>query len=106
LILGCLALSELARDLRGGNHLATAELIPAERAAAAAADVDTNSAAERRRAIAMLDSRGIVVSWYDLADADDVAANPVLDRHVSQFCVSADIASGLPRRARPARRCR
>lgn len=46
--------------------------------------------------IAMLDSEGVVVAWYD--DSKDCArvGMHVVNRHVSQFYVPADLASNLP----------
>lgn len=52
-----------------------------------------------RSALAMLDANGVVVSWYDPSYAGGDAADPILDRHMSQFYLSADIATSLPHRA-------
>jgi hypothetical protein len=48
--------------------------------------------------LAMLDPTGVVVAWYDLTGDGEQAAGHVVDRHVSQFYVPEDIASGLPLR--------
>jgi hypothetical protein len=45
--------------------------------------------------LAMLDATGVVVVWYDLTGDGEQAA---VDRHMSQFYVPEDIASGLPLR--------
>ena len=45
--------------------------------------------------LAMLDATGVVVAWYDLTGDGEQAA---VDRHLSQFYVPEDIASGLPLR--------
>jgi hypothetical protein len=47
-------------------------------------------------ALAVLDSQGIVVAWYDDAKGSQRVGTHVLDRHVSQFYLPADLASNLP----------
>lgn len=49
-----------------------------------------------RCSLAMLDSNGVVVAWYgDSKDSSRVDTH-IVDRHVSQFYVAADLASNLP----------
>jgi hypothetical protein len=49
--------------------------------------------------LAMLDAMGVVVSWHDHADdGGDQTADSVVNRHVSQFYTTQDIASGIPQR--------
>lgn len=49
-----------------------------------------------RCSLAMLDAHGMVVAWYDDSkDASRIGAS-VIDRHVSQFYVQADLAVDLP----------
>ena len=45
--------------------------------------------------LAMLDTSGIVVSWYEQTDVGD-AAKDVINRHVSQFYTPEDVARSLP----------
>jgi hypothetical protein len=46
--------------------------------------------------LAMLDARGIVVAWYEDSRNAPLKEQHVVDRHVSQFYVPADLASNLP----------
>lgn len=46
--------------------------------------------------LAMLDSDGIVVAWYDDSTDSSRVGVHVVDRHVSQFYVPADLAANLP----------
>lgn len=46
--------------------------------------------------LAMLDTAGVVVSWYEGCRGGRSEGDHVLDHHVSQFYVPADIASSLP----------
>lgn len=48
--------------------------------------------------LAMLDEYGVVVAWYGRADGSQRIADHVVDRHVSQFYVPADIACNQPLR--------
>jgi hypothetical protein len=45
--------------------------------------------------LAMLDTSGIVVSWYEQTDVGDTAKD-VVNRHVSQFYTPEDVARSLP----------
>lgn len=56
-----------------------------------AADAQSNS-------MAMLDETGVVVCWYGSADGRDYASEEVVDRHLSQFYVSEDVAKRQPHR--------
>lgn len=47
--------------------------------------------------LAMLDEEGIVISWYS-DGADGIRIDRLLDRHVSQFYLSDDVALGVPMR--------
>lgn len=49
-----------------------------------------------RCALAMLDSNGTVVAWYDDSKDSSRVGTHVVDRHVSQFYIAADVASNLP----------
>lgn len=47
--------------------------------------------------LAMLDTAGVVVSWYDgTGDGSERAGDHVLDRHVSQFYIPEDVAGKQP----------
>lgn len=48
--------------------------------------------------LAMLDEAGIVVSWYGSSDGLDYASEEVVDRHLSLFYVSEDVARRQPHR--------
>lgn len=48
--------------------------------------------------LAMLDPAGMVVSWYDESFHAASADRRVLDHHVSQFYLAADLATGVPDR--------
>ncbi len=48
--------------------------------------------------LAMLDEEGVVVSWYARTGGEGRLAEPVVDRHVSQFYVPEDIECNLPLR--------
>lgn len=48
--------------------------------------------------LAMLDEAGIVVCWYGCADGHDHASEDVVDRHMSLFYVSEEVARRLPHR--------
>jgi hypothetical protein len=56
-------------------------------------------AAAGKCSLAMLDAQGVVVSWYDPARLAERAHGTVVDRHVYQFYLPADVASGVPDRA-------
>lgn len=49
-----------------------------------------------RCALAVLDSHGIVVAWYDPSRDASQMRTHVIDRHVGQFYVAADLAANLP----------
>lgn len=49
--------------------------------------------------LAMLDPGGIVVSWYGESFPTASADQGVLDHHVSQFYLAADLAMGVPGRS-------
>ncbi len=46
----------------------------------------------------MLDETGIVVCWYGSSDGRDYAPEEVVDRHLSLFYVSEDVARRQPHR--------
>lgn len=46
--------------------------------------------------LAVLDSRGVVVAWYDDSSDSSRVGTHIVDRHVSQFYVATDLASNLP----------
>lgn len=48
--------------------------------------------------LAMLDEAGIVVCWYGSPDGRDYAAEEVVDRHLSLFYVSEEVARRQPHR--------
>ncbi|MBL8266378.1 hypothetical protein [Steroidobacter sp.] len=48
--------------------------------------------------LAMLDETGIVVCWYGSWDGRDYAAEEVVDRHLSLFYVSEEVARRQPHR--------
>lgn len=48
--------------------------------------------------LAMLDEAGIVVCWYGNPDGGDYASAEVVDRHLSQFYVSEEVAKRQPQR--------
>lgn len=48
--------------------------------------------------LAMLDEAGIIVCWYGSPDGRDYADEEVIDRHVSLFYVSEDVARRQPHR--------
>ncbi|HEY6641104.1 hypothetical protein [Povalibacter sp.] len=59
------------------------------------------SPAVRDYSLAMLDEAGIVVSWHDGSSPDNATAgfsDDVIDDHVGQFYVLADVATDVPRR--------
>lgn len=47
-------------------------------------------------ALAMLDEGGMVVSWYERTEDGAALNDGVVDNHMSQFYVAADLALGLP----------
>lgn len=49
-----------------------------------------------RCSLAMLDTHGIVVGWYDNSRDCSRVGTHVIDRHVSQFYLPADLAADLP----------
>src|SRR5687767_2383485 len=55
-------------------------------------------AGDDRCAIAILDARGIVISWHDNLPQARSNDPHVLSRHVSQFYLPDDIASHVPAR--------
>lgn len=48
--------------------------------------------------LAMLDEAGIVVCWYGSPDGRDYTSEEVVDRHLSLFYVSEDVARRWPHR--------
>lgn len=58
----------------------------------------TMSAIADEGSFAMLDSSGVVVSWYDRASNSAADSGHVVDRHMSQFYVPEDIAISIPHR--------
>lgn len=46
--------------------------------------------------LAMLDEGGMVVSWYERAQSSAAPNDRIVDNHMSQFYVAADLALGLP----------
>jgi len=48
--------------------------------------------------LAMLDETGVVVCWYGSPDGRDYASEEVVDRHLSQFYVSEEVARRQPYR--------
>ena len=46
--------------------------------------------------LAMLDEAGVVVAWYGQPSTGDVAAEHIVNRHVSQFYIPAEVASKQP----------
>lgn len=49
--------------------------------------------------LAMLDAAGVVVSWHDHAESGgDHTADHVVNRHISQFYTTHDLARGIPQR--------
>lgn len=48
--------------------------------------------------LAMLDEAGIVVCWYGSSDGRDYSSEEVVDRHLSMFYVSEDVARRQPHR--------
>lgn len=48
--------------------------------------------------LAMLDEGGIVVSWYSSPDGRDYVSEEVVDRHMSLFYASEDVARRQPER--------
>jgi hypothetical protein len=52
----------------------------------------------RSCSLAMLDEVGVVVSWYGRADGDDQPSEDVVNRHVSLFYVSEEVARHQPHR--------
>jgi hypothetical protein len=53
---------------------------------------------ERSGSLAMLDEAGMVVCWYGCSDGRDYASEDVVDRHMSLFYVSEEVARRLPHR--------
>lgn len=48
--------------------------------------------------LAMLDEAGMIVCWYGSGDAHEHASEDVVDRHLSLFYVSEDVARRQPHR--------
>lgn len=48
--------------------------------------------------LAMLDETGVVVCWYGSPDGRDYVSEEVVDRHLSQFYVSEEVARRQPYR--------
>lgn len=46
--------------------------------------------------LAMLDTQGIVVAWYDPSGDSSSMRTQVVDRHVGQFYMQADLESNIP----------
>jgi len=63
------------------------------------ARLHTTMAAEAQSSsLAMLDETGLVICWYGTPDGRDYAAEEVVDRHVSLFYVSEEVARRQPYR--------
>jgi hypothetical protein len=58
----------------------------------------TMAAHAQSSSLAMLDEGGIVVCWYGSPDGRDYASEEVVDRHMSLFYVSEDVARRQPER--------
>jgi hypothetical protein len=58
----------------------------------------TMVAEARPGSLAMLDETGIVVCWYGSPDGRDYTSEEVVDRHLSLFYVSEDVARRQPHR--------
>lgn len=58
----------------------------------------TMASTAQSNSLAMLDEAGTVVSWYGSPNGRDYASEEVLDRHLSLFYVSEDVARRQPHR--------
>ena len=56
------------------------------------------AAAGQSNSLAMLDETGVVVCWYGSPDGRDYSSEEVVDRHLSQFYVSEEVAKRQPYR--------
>ena len=58
----------------------------------------TMAAKAQSSSLAMLDEAGMVVCWYGSPDGHDYASEEVVDRHLSLFYVSEEVAKRQPHR--------